>query len=96
MLDVVEVPWPRLMSPAPHSVKPGAAVVTTRGIEADWVPDIPMIVALYWPAATALEAVSVSRVELVVGLGEKDAAIPLGRPVTAKLTLPVNPSCGFT
>ena len=51
---------------------------------------------MYWPAAAELEAVSVSTIELVVGLGEKDASTPLGKPATENLTLPVNPNCGDT
>ena len=48
------------------------------------------------PGVAALLAVSISVVEPVVGFGEKDAVTPLGRPVTARLTPPVNPFCGFT
>ena len=55
-----------------------------------------VMVALYCPGVAVLLAVSVSVLELVVGFGEKDAVTPLGKPVTARFTLPVNPYCGFT
>ena len=54
------------------------------------------MVALYCPVAAVLLAVSVSVLELVTGFGRKNAVTPLGRPVTARFTLPVNPYCEFT
>ena len=60
-------------------------------------PEVPVMITLYWPRLAVLLAVNVSRLEPVaVGFGEKDAVTPLGRPVTARLTLPVNPYWGDT
>jgi len=67
-------------------------VVTVRA------PDFPVMVTVYCPTAAALLAVSVSVVYplIMVGLGEKDAVTPLGRPVAERVTLPVNPFREFT
>lgn len=59
-----------------------------------WEPEVPVIVTVYCPRLAVLLAVSVSKLlpeELgtAVGLGLKDAVTPLGRPETARLTLPV-------
>ena len=48
------------------------------------------------PIAAALLAVSVKALVAVVGLGLKEAVIPLGRPEADKLTLPVKPFWGAT
>jgi hypothetical protein len=60
------------------------------------VPDLPVTVKGYCPIATELLDASVKVLLPVVGFGEKDAVTPLGRPETEKVTLPVNPYCGFT
>jgi hypothetical protein len=54
------------------------------------------MVTVYCPSAAVLLAVKVSALDEVVGLREKDAVTPLGRPDTARLTLPVNPYSEFT
>ena len=43
------------------------------------------------PRLAVLEAVRVSMLPKVVGLGEKDAVTPLGRPTADRVTLPVKP-----
>jgi hypothetical protein len=48
------------------------------------------------PVVAALLAVSVSVLDVVVGLGLNDAVTPLGRPEADKLTLPLKPFCGVT
>ena len=54
-----------------------------------------MIVSVFVPRLAVLLAVSVN-VELPLdGLGENDAVTPLGKPETARLTLPVNPYSGL-
>jgi hypothetical protein len=60
------------------------------------LPDVPVTVKGYCPMAVELLAVNVSVLLPVAGFGEKDAVTPLGRPETEKVTLPVNPYCGFT
>jgi hypothetical protein len=59
-------------------------------------PDVPVIVIMYCPRLAVLLAVKVSMLLPVVGVGLKDAVTPLGRPDTARFTLPVNPYWGFT
>jgi hypothetical protein len=49
------------------------------------------MVTVYWPAAAALLAVKVNVLLDVTGFGEKEAVTPLGKPVTDRLTLAVNP-----
>ena len=56
-----------------------------------------LAVKVRFTAMAVLAAVSVSKLEPVaVGFGAKDAVTPLGRPDTARLTLPVNPYWEFT
>lgn len=59
-------------------------------------PEVPVTVSAEVPRVAVLLAVSVSVVFPVVGLGEKDAVTPAGKPLTARLTLPLNPYCGVT
>ena len=54
-------------------------------------PDVPVIVTTLWPMLAELLAVKVSVEYPVVGLGEKDAVTPFGKPETARFTLPVKP-----
>jgi hypothetical protein len=54
------------------------------------------MVTPYCPRLAVLLALKVTVVVPVVGLGEKDAVTPLGRPDALKFTLPVNPFEGFT
>lgn len=56
------------------------------------VPETPVTITLYRPVGAVLLAVRVITVEPVaVGFGEKDAVTPVGKPDTAKFTLPVDP-----
>ena len=91
-----EVPWP-MLRPFVESVKVGTETVKTRVVDAVWLPEVPLMVRLYCPAAAELLAVSV-RVLLypVVGFGKKDAVTPLGSPNAESVTLPENPFRGFT
>ena len=54
-------------------------------------PEVPVMVKLYSPKLALLVAVSVRVLPLLVGLGEKDAVTPLGRPEAASRTFPENP-----
>jgi hypothetical protein len=65
-------------------------------VDAVTLPEVPVMVTVKVPAVAGLLAVSVIMLEPVVGFGAKDAVTPLGRPDAARLTLPVNPYCGFT
>ena len=44
--------------------------------------------------AAVLLAVSVNIDVVAVEAGDQDAVTPAGRPVTARLTVPLNPNCG--
>ena len=55
-------------------------------------PDVPVTVTVLWPTIAELLAVKVSAEFPVVGLGEKVAVTPFGRPETARFTLPVKPN----
>jgi hypothetical protein len=65
-------------------------------VEFDKLPDVPVIVTVTVPVAAVLLAFSVNVLVLVVLAGLKDAVTPLGRPVAAKLTLPLKPARGET
>ena len=60
------------------------------------LPEVPVTVTVYAPAAAVLLAVSVSTLELVEDVGLKEAVTPLGRPEAVKATLPVNPPISVT
>lgn len=79
-----------------ESVKLGALTVKGRVVVAVSEPEVPVMVSVAAPKVAALVAVNVRVAFPVVGFGEKDADTPLGRPVTARFTLPVNPYCGVT
>jgi hypothetical protein len=70
---------------------------TVKAIPTDAVraPDLPVIVMLEEPA-TAVELATKLRVLAPPTAGPKDAVTPTGRPVTARLTVPVNPLVGAT
>lgn len=77
-------------------MKLGALTLRARVVVAVTEPEVPVIVRVVGPTGAVPAAVSVSVLEPMVGFGEKDAVTPLGRPVTERFTLPVNPYCGFT
>ena len=70
--------------------------MTASGIVNVWVPDLPVMTAFVVVSGAVLLAVSVKIACEAVGLGEKDAVTPLGRPAIARVTLPSNPFSGFT
>jgi hypothetical protein len=75
----------------------GAPIVSATVVVAVKAPEVPVIVTVVGPPAVAeLLAVSVSTLELAELVGLNDAVTPLGRPLAAKLTLPVNPPTSVT
>lgn len=60
------------------------------------LPETPVIVTTVVPVVAVLLAVSVSTLVLVVGFVLNDAVTPEGRGDAESVTLPVNPSTGFT
>jgi hypothetical protein len=81
---------------APETVKVGEKILRAIVVDAFKLPYVPVTVKVYCPTATELLAVSVSKLDPLVGLGLHDAVTPLGRPVTARFALPVKPYSGFT
>jgi hypothetical protein len=66
------------------------------GVVAVSLPEVPVMVTAAIPGLTELLAVSVIKLELVAGFGEKVAVTPLGSPDAARLTPLVNPYWGKT
>ena len=66
-----------------------------RVVVAVSVPDVPVMVMLYCPRLTELVAANVIMLVPVVGFGANDAVTPLGKPDAERVTLPVNPYCGY-
>lgn len=77
----------------------GGGAVTTRVtvVECESVPDVPVIVSVYVPAAVAAVVLTV-RVELpeppATDAGAKLALAPAGSPLALRLTVPVKPPLG--
>ena len=74
----------------------GALTVSAMVVEAVKVAEVPVIVTVAAPGVAVLPAVRVRTLVPVVGLGPKLAVTPVGRPVAASVTLPVNPPAGVT
>jgi hypothetical protein len=90
-------PWAtlRLLGDA-ERLKFGTMIV--RPIMAVWLklPEVPVTVMVAVPAAAEVPAANVRVLVPVVLAGLKDAVTPLGRPVAARLTLPLKPFSGLT
>src|ERR1700743_8822 len=84
------------MFPGFTSVKVGATTLRGMVVVTVRLPEVPVMVSVLVPPGAEALALTVSVVVPDVGLGEKDAVTPLGRPETARLTLPVNPYSGAT
>jgi len=59
------------------------------------LPDVPVTVRVTVPVAAVPFAVRVKRLVVVAGFEEKAVPTPLGSPVTAKFTFPLNPLRGL-
>ena len=69
----------------------GGITVRAMVVDVFRLPEVPVMLTVTGPArAAVLLAVSVSTLELVAGLGVKDAVTPLGRPEIASVTTPTN------
>lgn len=78
-------------------VKLGVAfTVRTMVVVADRLPEVPVMVTVAVPEVAESLAVSVNTLVSVVGFEPNIAVTPLGRPVAASATLPVNPLAGAT
>lgn len=92
MVDFSESPGDTMTSDgAAERVKSGELTISTK--EEVWLsePEVPVIVTVTAPGVALLLAVRVRVLIPVVGFGEKVAVTPLGRPETARFTLPVKP-----
>jgi hypothetical protein len=78
------------------NVKVGTVMVRPMLAVLFRAPEVPVTVTLTVAAVTELAAVSVSVLALIVLTGLKAAVTPLGRPVAARITLPLNPFSGLT
>jgi hypothetical protein len=58
------------------------------------VPDVPVTVTVTVPVVAVALAVNVRVLVAVAGFGLNPAVTPLGRPVAARVTLPLKPFCG--
>ncbi len=81
----------RLLGDAARLKLGGTLTVSERVVLAETLPEVPVMVTVALPAEAALEALKVSVVALLLELGLNDAVTPLGRPLAAKETLPLNP-----
>jgi hypothetical protein len=100
IISTVAAPEP----PGVRSTSPGAVAMEKLGVlmvrlnvvELVVDPDTPVRVTTTGPGIALATAARVSVLELVVGLGEKEAVTPLGRPDADRVTLLENPYCGET
>jgi hypothetical protein len=77
-------------------VKLGTKTPSVRVVDAVSEPEVPVMVRVTVPRVAVLFALSVSTLAPVVGFGAKDAVTPLGRPLTARFTVLLNPFWGTT
>jgi hypothetical protein len=99
MPSVLLLPWVTAKVPeAGASAKLGARfTVSAMVVDAVSAPEVPLMVTVTGPPTVAvLVAVSVSTLDPVVGLVAKPAVTPLGNPLAARVTLPLNPFAGVT
>ena len=93
MLDatvVTRLP-PAVITRLVEVVRDAPLTVTTSGAVTLTVPEVPVMVAVAEAGMADWLAVRVSVLVSVVGFGEIVPITPLGRPDTARLTLPLNP-----
>ena len=77
-------------------MKLGAYTVKLTDVLAVWLPEVPVTIRLYCPTAAVAVAVSVRVLEpLERDAGAKAAVTPLGRPVTERCTMLLNPFWGL-
>jgi hypothetical protein len=91
---LVEVPRPILRLGVLDKVKVGLATTREKDAVTVRVPEVPVIVNVLVPTAAEALAFNNNVACPDVGLGEKDAVTPLGRPETDRFALPLNPYSG--
>lgn len=60
------------------------------------LPDVPVMVTVLVPTAALALATTLNVLAVAVAAGLNDAVTPLGRPETARFTVPLNPPTGAT
>ena len=86
-----DVPWPRVKTPGPLSVKLGPWMESDKVVVSVRLPEMPVMVSVPLPTLAVLLAVRVNVLIPVVEAGENEALTPLGRPERERFTLPVKP-----
>jgi hypothetical protein len=83
---------------APDMVKSGPETVNVTDAELEIVPEVPVIVTVELPVGVpdVVVTVIVELPDVVMEAGENEAVAPAGRPVAAKVTVPVNPASAPT
>src|SRR5690349_5534353 len=94
MYEVPELPWPILTGLVAETVKLGACTLNVMVLVTTRLPEVPVIVRGYVPPRAEPLASKVSTLVPEVGFVPHEAVTPLGRPVTARFTLPLKPYCG--
>jgi hypothetical protein len=85
-----------LKLPELERVKAGPYTPSFSVVVAVRSPEVPVMVSVLVPTPAVLLTVRFSTLIPLVGLGEKLAVTPLGKPDTVKFTLPLNPYWGNT
>jgi hypothetical protein len=86
----------RLAGAAARVTEGAALTVRPTVAEVDMVPTTPVTVTVAVPVVAVDAAVNVKMLEVAVVAGLNEAVTPLGRPATARVTLPLNPLMGVT
>lgn len=84
----------RLVGDAVRVKLGGTATVKLRVVVLCRLPDVPVMVTVEVPSTAEVVAVRVSVPGLAAVAVVKDAVTPVGRPVAARVTVPVKPLCG--
>lgn len=90
------LPRPMATEPPLERVKLGAWTARARVVVVVMLPEVPVMVNVDALAGAELLTVRVSTLLPDVGFVPHEAVTPVGRPVTERLTLPVNPYSGVT
>jgi hypothetical protein len=65
-------------------------MVSAMGVDAVRLPEVPVIMTVEVPAAAVPLTANVTTLEVVAGLTVNEAVTPLGRPLAASVTEPLN------
>ena len=74
----------------------GTLTVSEKVVEAERLPEVPVMVTVVVPVVAAAPAVRVRTLDPVTGLAPNDAVTPFGNPEAARVTPPENPPMSVT